>query len=134
MTLTLFRGVASRRISFHRASFKRNGHDYRQTTGRFNALSSSSLAYPAIKIPHDYSRLPSMNIAPARSLHILLKAKKAKNSFSYPSRVHFHRNGKEQRLIKLFFLRLCRIKVTQRYIRYRVSRLFFFAQIFFNKT
>lgn len=55
---------------------ERRSNETDMITGRFNALSSSSLAYPAIKIPHDYSRLPPMNIAPARSLHILLKATK----------------------------------------------------------
>lgn len=54
------------RIGFHRASFKRNGHDYRQTTaGSTHRPPSkpSSLAPLAIEIPRDYSRLPPMNIA-----------------------------------------------------------------------
>jgi len=46
-----------------------------KTTGGFNVPSIPN-AYLAIEIPHDYSRLPSMNIASARSLHILLKATK----------------------------------------------------------
>lgn len=62
------------RIGFHRASFKRNRHDYRQTASRFNVPSPN--VYFAIEIPHDYPRLPPMNIASARSLHILLKATK----------------------------------------------------------
>lgn len=68
----------------------------RQQAG-FNVPSNFN-AYLAIEIPHDYSRLPPMNIASARSLHILLKA--TKEFLGIPATQFPRRDGKA-RLIKL---------------------------------
>lgn len=64
------------RIGFHRASFRRNRHDYRQRQRAGSTYCLALTSILAIEIPHDYSRLPPMNVASARSLHILLKATK----------------------------------------------------------